>query len=200
MAAEDLERQGRRPRVDPVERQRRAGSLDVAGCRGRRSTSRARRRGPGHGCAGGEYEQRSREVWLPSRTSFPPWPLPAVERIVCGVEASTLRQSRVLRVSLVVVGDLIDRSGGKLGRGADLVVRLGEDECPSVTGLLARVARPPFATRPQIEVPSGDGRNVPGVRLADGQESRRRSGIKLEDRAAHSLKGVPGEWKLFAVR
>ena len=26
------------------------------------------------------------------------------------------------------------------------------------------------------------------------------SGIELEDRGAHELKGVPGEWRLYAVR
>jgi len=25
------------------------------------------------------------------------------------------------------------------------------------------------------------------------------SGIRFDDRGAHSLKGVPGEWRLFAV-
>jgi class 3 adenylate cyclase len=26
------------------------------------------------------------------------------------------------------------------------------------------------------------------------------SGIEFEDRGAHALKGVPGEWRLYAVR
>jgi CBS domain-containing protein len=47
---------------------------------------------------------------------------------------------RVLHLSLVVGGDLRDRSRGKVGRVDDLIVRLGEDEYPPVTGLLATVA------------------------------------------------------------
>ncbi len=35
---------------------------------------------------------------------------------------------------------MVDRSGGKVGRVDDLIVRLGEDEYPPVTGLLATVA------------------------------------------------------------
>ncbi len=47
---------------------------------------------------------------------------------------------RVLHLSLVSGSDLLDRSGAKLGRVDDLIVRLGEDEYPPVTGLLATVA------------------------------------------------------------
>jgi CBS domain-containing protein len=49
-------------------------------------------------------------------------------------------EPRVLHLSLVVGGDLLDRAGGKLGRVDDLIVKLGEDEYPPVTGLLATVA------------------------------------------------------------
>jgi CBS domain-containing protein len=56
------------------------------------------------------------------------------------VESSLASQPRVLHLSLVVGGELVDRSGGKVGRVDDLIVRLGEDEYPPVTGLLASVA------------------------------------------------------------
>ena len=47
---------------------------------------------------------------------------------------------RVLHLGLVVGGGLLDPAGAKLGRVDDLIVRLGEDEYPPVTGLLATVA------------------------------------------------------------
>jgi CBS domain-containing protein len=56
------------------------------------------------------------------------------------VEAATVTQPRVLHLSLLVGSDLIDRSGGKLGRVDDLIVRLGDDEYPPVSGVLASVA------------------------------------------------------------
>jgi len=40
----------------------------------------------------------------------------------------------------VTGGDLLDPAGAKLGRVDDLIVRLGEDEYPPVTGLLATLA------------------------------------------------------------
>ena len=46
----------------------------------------------------------------------------------------------VLHLSLIVGSDLIDGSGSKLGRVDDLIVRLGEDDYPPVTGILAAVA------------------------------------------------------------
>ncbi len=46
----------------------------------------------------------------------------------------------MLHLSLVVGGVLRDRDGGKLGRVDDLIVRLGDEEYPPVTGLLAAVA------------------------------------------------------------
>jgi hypothetical protein len=58
----------------------------------------------------------------------------------CGVESSVTSPPRVLHLSLVVGAELVDRSGGKVGRVDDLIVRLGEEEYPPVTGLLAMVA------------------------------------------------------------
>src|SRR5579864_4383499 len=46
----------------------------------------------------------------------------------------------MLHLSLVVGSGLLDRSGAKLGRVDDLIVRLGEEEYPPVIGLLASVA------------------------------------------------------------
>ncbi|HLY93832.1 MAG TPA: CBS domain-containing protein [Gaiellaceae bacterium] len=56
------------------------------------------------------------------------------------MEASTASAPRVVHVSLVAGGELRDGSGAKLGRVDDLIVRLGEDEYPPVTGVLATVA------------------------------------------------------------
>jgi CBS domain-containing protein len=47
---------------------------------------------------------------------------------------------QVLHLSLVVGGAVVDQAGGKLGRVDDLIVKLGDDEYPPVTGLLATVA------------------------------------------------------------
>jgi CBS domain-containing protein len=48
--------------------------------------------------------------------------------------------SRVLHLSLVLGGHVVGRSGERLGRVDDLVVRLDQDGYPPLTGLLARVA------------------------------------------------------------
>jgi CBS domain-containing protein len=53
---------------------------------------------------------------------------------------SNVSPPRTLHLSLIVGGALLDRSGGKLGRVDDLIVRLGADEYPPVTGVLATVA------------------------------------------------------------
>jgi CBS domain-containing protein len=68
------------------------------------------------------------------------------------VEASALEQPRLLHLSLVAGSDLVDGSGAKLGRVDDLIVRLGEDEYPPVTGLLATVAaRQVFVPADEVE-------------------------------------------------
>jgi CBS domain-containing protein len=46
----------------------------------------------------------------------------------------------ILHLSLVTGSDLRDAGGGRLGRVDDLLVRLGDDEYPPVSGALARVA------------------------------------------------------------
>src|SRR5215472_10428915 len=53
---------------------------------------------------------------------------------------------------MVVGGDLVDSTGKKLGRVDDLIVRLGEDEYPPVTGVLATVAgRQVFVPADEVE-------------------------------------------------
>jgi CBS domain-containing protein len=46
----------------------------------------------------------------------------------------------ILHLSLVTSGELTDADGRKLGRIEDLVVRLGEDDYPPITGAVAKVA------------------------------------------------------------
>jgi CBS domain-containing protein len=68
------------------------------------------------------------------------------------VESSLASQPRVLHLSLVVGSELVDRSRGKVGRVDDLIVRLGGDEYPPVTGLLATVAgRQVFVPADEVE-------------------------------------------------
>ena len=50
------------------------------------------------------------------------------------------RIPQVLHLSLVVGGALRDSEGERLGRVDDLIVRLGEDEHPPITGVLVTVA------------------------------------------------------------
>ncbi len=68
------------------------------------------------------------------------------------MEATAATAPPVLHLSLVVGGDVVDRAGARLGRVDDLIVRLGEDEYPPVTGLLASVAaRQVFVPADEIE-------------------------------------------------
>jgi CBS domain-containing protein len=90
------------------------------------------------------------------------------------VESSVASTPRVLHLSLVVGGELRDRSGSKVGRVDDLIVRLGEDEYPPVTGLLATVAGR------QVFVPADEVEEIDQVRVTlrdvrlDLQQFRRR--------------------------
>ncbi len=57
----------------------------------------------------------------------------------------------VLHLSLVVGGELRDPEGERLGRVDDLIVRLGDEDYPPVTGVVATVAgRPVFVASEQI--------------------------------------------------
>ena len=81
------------------------------------------------------------------------------------MSAATAAEPRVLHLSLVVGSDLVDRSGGKLGRVDDLIVRLGEDEYPPVSGVLATVAgRHVFVPADAVDE-IGDGVTLRDVRL-----------------------------------
>ncbi len=61
-------------------------------------------------------------------------------------------QPSILHLSLVVGAELVDGSGGRLGKVADLIVRLGEAEYPPVSGMLATVAgREVFVPAEQIQ-------------------------------------------------
>ena len=53
---------------------------------------------------------------------------------------ATTAPYRLVHLSLVVGGTLLDSAGGRLGAVDDLIVRLGDDGYPPVTGLLASVA------------------------------------------------------------
>ena len=57
-----------------------------------------------------------------------------------GMATATAHAPAMLHLSLVVGGVLRDSDGGKLGRVDDLIVRLGDEEYPPVTGLLATMA------------------------------------------------------------
>jgi CBS domain-containing protein len=89
------------------------------------------------------------------------------ERRYCvGVEASTITQPRLIHLSLVVGGDLVDRSGGKLGKIDDVIVRLGDEEYPPVSGVLATVAgRPVFVPSDLIKQIGHGQATLSGVRL-----------------------------------
>ena len=73
---------------------------------------------------------------------------------------------KVLHLSRVVGGDLWNDDGGKLGRVDDLIVRLGEEGYPPVTGLLATVAsRQVFVHADSISEIDRDRTTLRGVRL-----------------------------------
>jgi hypothetical protein len=60
---------------------------------------------------------------------------------------ATTAAPTVLHLSLVVGGDLRDGSGERLGRVDDLIVRLGDEDYPPVTGVVATVAGAPCLRR-----------------------------------------------------
>jgi CBS domain-containing protein len=91
------------------------------------------------------------------------------------VSSSLASGPRVLHLSLIVGGELRDRSGAKLGRVDDLIVRLGDDEYPPVTGLLATVAgRQVFVPADGVEEIDHGRATLRGVRL-DLQPFQRRA-------------------------
>jgi CBS domain-containing protein len=57
----------------------------------------------------------------------------------------------VLHLSLVVGGELRDPAGERLGRVDDLIVRLGDEDYPPVTGVVAKIAgRPVYVSAEQV--------------------------------------------------
>ena len=80
----------------------------------------------------------------------------------------------VLHLSLVVPGELRDASGERLGRVDDLIVRLGADDYPPVSGVVARVAgRQVFISAEQVEE-IAHGRVTLGAERLDLQHFQRR--------------------------
>src|ERR1700752_3053505 len=81
----------------------------------------------------------------------------------------------VLHLSQVVGGELRDAAGGRLGRVDDLIVRLGDDEYPRVTGAVASVAgRQVFVPAEQM-TEIAPGRITLGGDVLDLQHFRRRA-------------------------
>jgi magnesium transporter len=92
---------------------------------------------------------------------------------VTAVGGKSARPS-VLHLSLVLHGELVDAGGRKLGRVDDLIVRLGDEGYPPVTGLLASVAgRQVFVPAEQISVIE-EGRAVLSVASLDLRPFERR--------------------------
>jgi CBS domain-containing protein len=88
---------------------------------------------------------------------------------------------RVLHLSLVAGGDLVDRSGGTLGRVEDAIVQLGEEEYPPLTGLLATVAgRQVFVPADEVEQIEQGEVHLRAVRLDLQQFERRPQEVLLK--------------------
>jgi CBS domain-containing protein len=82
------------------------------------------------------------------------------------MSGSLVSPPRILHLSEVVGRDLVDESGDRLGRVDDLIVRLGEDGYPPVTGLLAGVAgREVFVPAEHVSEIGRDRTMLRGVRL-----------------------------------
>jgi CBS domain-containing protein len=81
----------------------------------------------------------------------------------------------VLHLSLVVGGELRDAAGERLGRVDDLIVRLGDDDYPPVSGVVATVAgRPVYVAAEQV-VELGPGFVTLIAQQLDMQHFRRRA-------------------------
>ena len=87
----------------------------------------------------------------------------------------------VLHLSLVIGGELWSDDGGKLGRVDDLIVRLGDDEYPPVTGLLATVAgRQVFVPADLVSAIEQGRTKLRGVRLDLRPFERREQEVLLK--------------------
>ncbi len=85
----------------------------------------------------------------------------------------------ILHLSLVVGGDLCDATGARLGRVDDLVVRLGVDDYPPVSGVVARVAGREVYVPAERITEIEQGRVVVGIPRLDLQPFHRREGEVL---------------------
>ena len=110
------------------------------------------------------------------------------------MEVTTALQPRILHLSLVVGSDLIDRSGGKLGHIDDLIVRLGEDEYPPVSGVLATVAGRQVFVPADAVAEIDQGRITLGVVRLDLQpfERRPREALLKKDVLDRQLINIDG--------
>ncbi len=101
----------------------------------------------------------------------------------------------ILHLSLVVGGELCDSGGGRIGKVDDLVVRLGVDEYPPVSGVVARVAGRRVFVPAELIADMAVGRvTMSGLQL-DLQPFRRRDGeilLKLDllDRQLINVEGA----------
>ena len=106
----------------------------------------------------------------------------------------TVTAPLILHLSLVTSGELADADGRKLGRIEDLVIRLGEDDYPPITGAVAKVAgRLVFVSAEQIGEIEHGRITLTKVRL-DLQPFERRVGELLlrEDLLDRQLINVDG--------
>jgi CBS domain-containing protein len=87
----------------------------------------------------------------------------------------------VLHLSLILKSDLLDAGGRKLGRVDDVVVRLGRDEYPPVSGVVARVAgREVFVAAEQLDAIEYGRVTVNAVRLDVRPFERRPQEVLLD--------------------
>lgn len=94
---------------------------------------------------------------------------------------AALPTPRVLHLALVAGGELLDPEGAKLGRVDDLIVRLGGEEYPPVTGLLATIAgRQVFVPADEIAELAHGRAMLRARRLDLGPFERRQSEVLLK--------------------
>jgi CBS domain-containing protein/CRP-like cAMP-binding protein len=86
----------------------------------------------------------------------------------------------VLHLSAVLHGPLVDRTGERLGRVDDLIVRLAEEGYPAVTGLKGRIGgRDLFVPMDHVASLDGDGARLSGERLSLRRFERRDGEVLL---------------------
>jgi CBS domain-containing protein len=85
-----------------------------------------------------------------------------------------LQRTPILHLSLVVGSDLVDSAGGRLGRVDDLIVHLGQEEYPPVTGIVATVAGRQVFVPAELIADLENGRVTLGQVQLDLQPFRRR--------------------------